>query len=1399
MNNHTIRLSLWLCFLIPSLAIGAQERKQLLSPSGTLKAEITVDKKSAQIKVYEKGEKIVSINALQFTLEKDVLKGDLQIVHSTENTVNQTWQPIYGERSLIPERYNEVRIRLQSSVDRKEIALIARMYDEGFAFKYEFDRLDFWNQTLLQENTQFVFEKDCMTWTTSRAQGAYKSQLLSEQSEVCDRPQVIKIDEGHFAAIGEAALVNYARMKLAKNEEGWGVRSVLSGKVDLGLANYQSPWRYVMLANHPGQLVQNNYFILNLNEPNQIKDTRWIKPGQVIREVTLTTKGSLAAIDLAAENKIPYVEFDAGWYGSEYDPNSDATTITVDPKRSEGPLDLHQVIQYAKEKGIGIILYINMKALHKQLDEVLPLYQKWGIKGVKYGFVDVGDQYSTAWLHHAVRKAAKYKLMVDIHDEYRPTGYSRTYPNLLTQEGIRGDEESPSLKESIYTLYNRMICGAGDQTNCYFAQRVTDKMGGRAAQLAKLVAIYSPWQFIYWYDRPAAAPSRAGGAGAEESIIQRDEITDFYCSIPTVWDDTRFLEGEMGEYAVVARRSGSDWYISVLNAGKKRKIALPLDLLKNTKQYQATLYYQASTTSKNAVKVKQIHLSDQKALTIDVIANSGCVLHLSVPGDTQLEKEPLGQVIERGLDVSTHQALLMARKLEHQKGRLPKSTKNGQLETSDCYWWCSGFFPGELWYLYENSTTPELKKYAELFTSRLKEVQHVTNNHDVGFMLYCSYGNGYRLTQNPDYKEVLITGAQSLSTRFNPKVNAIRSWDFNKNKWQYPVIIDNMMNLELLTWAGKVAEKDHFTDVAVKHANTTLAHHFRKDGSCFHVVSYDTLTGKPHIKMTHQGYADHSSWARGQSWALYGYTMMARETGKAEYLAQAKLVASFLMNHPTMPTDKVPYWDFDAPDIPDAPRDASAAAIMASALIELSQLDHSEQGKEYLRFAEQQIRSLSSPAYLAEKGSNHDFVLKHSTGHWPGKSEIDVPLSYADYYYVEALVRLKKLNTPKSSQCNGTEDRNLWIKILCRIADPVLENLSSNTLKKNMPYESLSKDRRIYSHLEAVGRLVCGIAPWLELGKEETPEGKLRTHYIDLTVKGLKNAVDPQSPDYLEFGKPSQPLVDAAFLAQGLLRAPKQLWGNLDQQTRDRMITELKRTRNIKPSENNWLLFSSMVEAALLEFTNECDQSKLLYGIQKFQNEWYKGDAIYGDGSQFHMDYYNSFVIHPMLTDILQVMKKHTMKEADFLDTQIKRHTRYAEILERYISPEGTFPAVGRSIVYRFGAFHALSQAALHHILPNTVSPSQVRCALTAVIRNQMKSDANFDNNGWLSVGFTGKQIEMSESYINTGSAYLCSFGLLALGLPDSDPFWSAPDEEWTNLRAWNGGKVAADHALKDK
>lgn len=621
------KVNLLFCALLQPLLVYAQSIIPLASPSDILKAELQVQGESVRIDLFDKTDKVLETKTMQLVFDKEIPLGNWQVTNQIINTIDQTWQPVYGERSLITDRYNELELALRSDENQKEMTLFIRLYDEGLAFRYAFNELDFWNRTLVAEKTQFLFANDCDTWIAGNAQSAYSKKKLSNLSGAADRPQVIQVNDHRFVAIGEAALVDYSRMKLEKSDTGLGVQSVLSGKVNLELAKYQSPWRYVMVASHPGLLVQNNYFLLNLNEPNRICNTSWIKPGQVIREVTLTTEGGLACVDFAAENNIAYVEFDAGWYGDEYNPESDASTVTVDPKRSKGPLDLHQVIDYANQKGVGIILYVNMKALAKQLDQILPLYKKWGVKGLKYGFVDVGDQYSTAWLHHAVRKAAKYELMVDVHDEYRPTGYSRTYPNLITQEGIRGDEESPTLDQAIYTLYNRMICGAGDYTNCYFAERVTEKMGGRAAQLAKRVAIYSPWQFIYWYDRPEKSPARAGGAGSAESVIRKDAVTGFYCSIPTVWDDTRFLEGEMGEYAVVARRSSSDWYISILNAGEKRRISLPLDFLKDTSGYKATLYYQAQGKKKDVVSIKDIRL--QPSVTIEVENNSGCVLHIS--------------------------------------------------------------------------------------------------------------------------------------------------------------------------------------------------------------------------------------------------------------------------------------------------------------------------------------------------------------------------------------------------------------------------------------------------------------------------------------------------------------------------------------------------------------------------------------------------------------------------------------------------------------------------------------------------------------------------------------------------------------------------------------------------
>ena len=761
--------------------------------------------------------------------------------------------------------------------------------------------------------------------------------------------------------------------------------------------------------------------------------------------------------------------------------------------------------------------------------------------------------------------------------------------------------------------------------------------------------------------------------------------------------------------------------------------------------------------------------------------------------------EPINDVIERGLKTATDHALNMAKSLE--PGKFPTSiSKEGKLKTSDYSWWCSGFFPGELWYLYENTPTEELKKYAEQFTDAVERAKNIKYSHDLGFMINCSYGNGLRLTGNEKYKEVMLTAANSLYSRYNANVGLIRSWDFKKKVWQYPVIIDNMMNLEFMMWTSRVTGDNRYREAAISHAQKTMEHHFRPDYSCWHVVSYDTISGLPHLKQTNQGYSDDSSWARGEAWALYGFTMMYRESGRQAFLNHAKNVAKYIMTHPRMPEDKVPYWDFDAPNIPKEPRDASAAAIMASGFIELSQIVGGKLGQEYLAYAEDQIRSLSSKKYLAKVGKNCNFALMHSTGSKPAKSEVDSPLSYADYYYVEALIRLKRLYSPKSFTLinpEGAADRRYWVEQMTKIVDPVLVNLSNNTLKKNMPYVSKDKNRRPFSYLEGVGRMFCGLAPWLELGPDDTPEGQLRAKYIDLAVKGLSNAVNPSAPDYLDFDLPYQALVDAAFLAQGLLRAPTQIWGNFDAQTKERMITELNRSRAIKPWNNNWLLFASEIEAALLEFTGECDEERMMVGVKKFRDEWYMGDALYGDGPKFHQDYYNSFVIQPMLTDVLMVMKKHNMKDADFLATQSKRLTRYAEELERMISPEGTFPIVGRSIPYRFGAFHALAQASLLHLLPGEFNPAQVRCAMTAVIKRIMQSPSTFDKNGWLTVGFYGYQMRMAESYLNTGSAYLCTSGMLALGLPPTDPFWNAPYAEWSNLRAWNGIEIPIDHAIQ--
>lgn len=380
------------------------------------------------------------------------------------------------------------------------------------------------------------------------------------------------------------------------------------------------------------------------------------------------------------------------------------------------------------------------------------------------------------------------------------------------------------------------------------------------------------------------------------------------------------------------------------------------------------------------------------------------------------------------------------------------------------------------------------------------------------------------------------------------------------------------------------------------------------------------------------------------------------------------------------------------------------------------------------------------------------------------------------------------------------DDRQYWLDVLKRLSTPVLGNLAQRKLRERMPIECVpgsEADRRTVTHLEAFGRLLSGIAPWLELADDTLPEEtKFRMQTAALARQAMDSATDPQSPDFLNFTKNTQPLVDAAFLSLAILRAPNELWKKLDGKTQANLVAALKSTRVILPHFSNWLLFSATIEAALCSIGQEWDKMRIDYAVRQ-HDQWYKGDGMYGDGPEFHWDYYNSFVIHPLLIEVLQAVRKVSPGSyEDIYKKVLQRAQRYAEIQERLISPEGTYPAAGRSITYRCGAFHLLAQSAFRRELPKTIKPAQVRSALSAVIRKTLEAPGTFDADGWLTIGLCGHQPALGENYISTGSLYLCANALLPLGLSPSDEFWSAPPAEWTAKKLWSGQNLKADHAL---
>lgn len=374
----------------------------------------------------------------------------------------------------------------------------------------------------------------------------------------------------------------------------------------------------------------------------------------------------------------------------------------------------------------------------------------------------------------------------------------------------------------------------------------------------------------------------------------------------------------------------------------------------------------------------------------------------------------------------------------------------------------------------------------------------------------------------------------------------------------------------------------------------------------------------------------------------------------------------------------------------------------------------------------------------------------------------------------------------------GQQERAYWLATMSRIAEPVLSAFARKELKATMPVESSGTRREAFTHLEALGRLLAGMAPWLERPLQDAQEEQTRQCYAELARLALDAATDPASPDYCNFSFSFQPIVDAAFLAHALLRAPTELWEKLDTRVQLQLIEAFKLTRTRKPYASNWLLFSALIETALYRFKEPSwDPMRIDYALKQHE-QWYLGDGVYGDGPALHVDYYNSFVTYPLLIDIVEVMGGYYPDWGKLQALILKRAQRYATVLERLISPEGTFPVIGRSITYRFGVFHLLAQMALRQGLPDAIVPAQVRCALTAVMQRMIEMPGTFDAQGWLTIGFCGHQPELGESYISTGSLYLCAAVFLPLGLPAGSPFWQGA-ADWTARQAWGGQQTLID------
>lgn len=638
---------LLICACAAAFLSARAETVQMTSPDG--KGVLTVKDDSGRIEysIAWGGKMIIQPSCLGLEIGKPMLDGLKIAGVRALGKHDESWRPVYGERAEIPDRYNSWEFDVNSG-DKKAFTIIVRAYDEGMAFRYRIHGGYF---KVTDEFTEYTLPEGTLAYFTPRAQTEYSVLPLRDWpgDGESDRPLLLKLPDGSFACLAEAGVVDYVRTKFKLSPDKPGtVRAAMYGPVE-DVAPYDAPWRLVMYGEKAGDILEHNYMFYNLNPPCAIKNPSWIKPGKVMREVTLTTEGGRNVVDFAEKHNLQYVLFDAGWYGFEYDKASDATTVTLDPRRNPDPhaLDLQAVIDYARSKGIGVLLYVNQRALQQQLDEILPLYKSWGVAGVKFGFVQVGSQVWTRWMHEAVRKCAEYGLLVDIHDEYRPTGVSRTWPNLMTQEGVRGNEEFPDAFNNTMLPFTRFVAGPADYTICYYRQDFgklnsdADAHGvprsrtiktTPAHQLALAAIYYSPLQLLYWYDKPADS--------------QDEPELKFFDDVYTVWDESKVLEGEPGEYVTMARRHGDEWFIgTITNAGRKAEVGL--DFLPEGK-FVAEIYTDGdkSVPTRTKVRVSSCLVSSADTLHFNLRDSGGAAIRLiPVAGSTGTLKKYKNQAL----------------------------------------------------------------------------------------------------------------------------------------------------------------------------------------------------------------------------------------------------------------------------------------------------------------------------------------------------------------------------------------------------------------------------------------------------------------------------------------------------------------------------------------------------------------------------------------------------------------------------------------------------------------------------------------------------------------------------------------------------------------------------------